>query len=297
MDNQIIQPTFCLNQPVEEIIPQAIGFNKDELINAVEEMCSSYDNIVYTADNISNLKADIAKLRKLDKILNDHRISIVKVYMQPAENFKAQVDEVRAIIAKRIDYAVAIDREFEEQRLTRKKAVIADIYTANIGDYADLVPLDKIFDPKWLNKGASEKSITAEIKKIVENIGEALKTIETLHSPFEERLKVYYFRTLDLGSALRENERLKEEQARVEEIKRKQLEREAATKAQQSAVAAQPIVEQQSIEESAPQPQAEAVENQESKIKVTLELELTTAQARALVEYFNKNNLTYKRVK
>ena len=246
MDNQIFQPTFCLTEPVEEITPQAIRFNKDELIAYAEQICSSYDNIVYTEDNISTLKADIAFLRKLDKMLNDERIRVVKVYMQPADSFKAQVEEVRAVIAKRIEYAAAIDREFEEQRIARKKQIITDIYDANIGDYEKLVPLDKIFDTKWLNKGASEKSITAEIKKIVENIVNALETIETLHSPFEERLKVYYFRTLDLGSALRENERLKEEQARVEEIKRKQLEREAASKVQAQ------VATQQTAEENAP---------------------------------------------
>lgn len=291
MDNQIFQPTFCLNQPVEEIIPKAIGFNKEELIACVEEMCISYDDIVYTEDNISDLKADIAKLRKLDKALNDERIRVVKIYMQPADSFKMQVDEIRAVISKRLEYAVAIDREFEEQRVARKKDIIAAIYDANIGDYEKLVPLDKIFDPKWLNKGASEKSITAEIQKIVENISNALVTIETLHSPFEERLKVYFFRTLDLGSALRENERLKEEQARVEEIKSKQLERESASKDQPL------VVEQPPIEESAPvQPQVQT-KAEEHKFKVTLEFDITTTQAKALMEYIISNSLTYKRLK
>lgn len=291
MDKQIIQPSFCLAQPVEDLIPKAIGFNKEELIENVEQMCSFYDNVVYTDDNISELKSNIASLRKLDKALNDERIRVVKVYMQPADSFKSQVDEVRAVIAKRLTAAVAIEREFEEQRLQRKKDIITDIYDANIGEFCDLIPLDKIFNPKWLNVGSSEKAITAEIKKTVDNAKNALITIETLHSPFESRLKAYYFRTLDLGSAILENERLKDEQERIEAMKARQLAREAEIKAQSNdAVQAEVI-------ETVDAPQEQPTEIHERKIKVTLEFELTTDEARALMEYINKNNLAFKRLK
>lgn len=285
MDRQIYQPTFCLNQPVEEIIPQAIGFNKEELIECVEQMCSFYDEIVYTDDNISELKANIAKLRKLDKTLNDERIRVVKVYMQPADSFKTQVDEVRAVISKRLDAALAIEKEFEDQRIAKKKELIQTIYESAIGDYASLVPLEKIFNTKWLNIGASEKAITAEIKKTVENIDNALVTIDALHSPFADRLKVYFFRTLDLGSAILENERLKEEQARIEAMNAKQLEKEAALE--------QPKVEQNSAETKAAGEQEQA----ERRFKVTLEFDITTTQAKALMEYITANSLTYKRLK
>lgn len=291
MDKQIIQPSFCLQQPVEDIIPQAIGFNKDELIESVEQMCSAYDDIVYTEDNISSLKADIAKLRKLDKALNDERIRIVKVYMQPAESFKSQVDEVRAVIAKRLDIAVSYEKEFESQRLARKREVINSIYEKNIGDYQDLVPLERIYNPKWENIGYTEKAITADIKKIVENIGNALITIDALHSPFAERLKVYFFRTLDLGSAILENERLKEEQERVEAIKAKQLEREAESQKQAQS---QPIMQPTSEESVSVN---EIVAEPERKIKVTLEFDVTTSQAKALMKYITEQELTYRRLK
>ena len=102
--------------------------------------------------------------------------------------------------------------------------------------------------------------------------------------------KADYFRNLDLGAALTENERLKQERARVAELKAK---KEAEAKARAEAEAAaktSPMVAP--AEEITPAAAPEAPK----LIPLDFHVEVTLEQAKALQRFLVENNTQYSKI-
>lgn len=283
------QLTFKLEHPIEELIPAMIGFNNEELLNKAQELAEQYSSAVYTEEMISQAKEDRARLNALIKAINDERIRIGKVYNEPYNVFKSKVDEVLACLQKPANLIGEQLSAYEAERKARKRADIENYFNSTIGELATFVSFEKIFNEKWLNASASMKSITSEIDKTVEGIWSGLMTIEALNSEDETTLKAYFFRTLDLGHTLLENERLKAEKKRIEEAKA-----QAAAKAAEAEAA-------RKKEDACKKPVDEPQENatiREKLYDVTLAFSgLTKAQAMELMSYIEEKHLKYTRIK
>lgn len=283
------QLTFKLEHPIEELIPAMIGFNNEELLNKARELAEQYSSAVYTEEMIPQAKEDRARLNALIKAINDERIRIGKVYNEPYNVFKSKVDEVLACLQKPANLIGEQLSAYEVERKARKREDIENYFNSTIGELATFVPFEKVFNEKWLNASASMKSITSEIDKTVEGIWSGLMTIEALKSEDETTLKACFFRTLDLGHTLLENERLKAEKKRIEEAKA-----QAAVKAAEAEAA-------RKKEDACKKPVDELQENAtigEKLYDVTLAFSgLTKAQAMDLMSYIEEKNLKYTRIK
>lgn len=213
---------LVLETPVEELIPKMIAFNNAELLAKVEHYLTQYEGITYDDSAIGVAKKDRAQLNSFCKALNDERIRIGKVYSEPYNKFKGEVDvvidRVKAASAK-IDEQI---KAFEAEKQARKQNEIIEYYKEVVGDFSGLIPYERIHRAEWLNASTSMKSIKADIDAVLANARNALVAIEALGSPDEDLIKAYYFRTLDLSGALLENERLKKEREAVAELKAKQ---------------------------------------------------------------------------
>lgn len=288
------QLTFKLDTPIEQLIPQMINFNNEELLDEARAIAAHYSEAVYTEDMIPQAKEDRARLNALMKAINDERIRIGKLYNEPYNVFKNKVDEVLAYLQKPVTVIGEQLTAYETERKARKKADIENYFDGAIGELAEFVPFGKIFNEKWLNASASMKSVVGEIDKAIENIRNGLVTIEALKSDDETTLKAYFFRTLDLGQTLVEHERLKEEKRRIEEAKAQRAAAEAARKAAEAqSKAEEASVKQTEAVKAEPQKKA-----QEKLYDVTLEFKgLTKAQALELMAYLNEKNLSYTRIK
>ena len=203
--------------------------------------------------------------------------------------FKSKVDEVLACLQKPANLIGEQLSAYEAERKARKRADIENYFNSTIGELATFVPFEKIFNEKWLNASVSFKSAVAEMDKIVENIRNSLTTIEALKSEDETTLKAYFFRTLDIGQTLLENERLKAEKKRIEEAKA-----QAAAKATEAEAA-------RKKEDACKKPVDEPQENAtigEKLYDVTLAFSgLTKAQAMELMSYIEEKHLKYTRIK
>lgn len=282
------QLTFRLEHPIEELIPAMIEFNNEELLNKARELAEQYSSAVYTEEMIPQAKDDRARLNALIKAINDERIRIGKVYNEPYNVFKSKVDEVLACLQKPANLIGEQLSAYESERKARKRADIENYFKSTIGDLATFVPFEKIFNEKWLNASASMKSITSEIDKMVEGIWSGLMTIEALKSEDETTLKAYFFRTLDLGQTLLENERLKTEKKRIEEAKA-----QAAAKAVEAEAARK---KEDACKKPVDEPQENAIG--EKLYDVTLAFNgLTKAQAIDLMSYIEEKHLKYTRIK
>ena len=111
----------------------------------------------------------------------------------------------------------------------------------------------------------------------------AITAIEALHSEDEATLKAYYFRTLDLGAALMEHDRLKTERARIAEMQARK-EAEAKARAEAEAKSTTPVTVAEPI------PETPALTTLDFRVEATVE------QLKALRDFLISNNIKFYKI-
>ena len=223
--------TLVINNPDEGHFLKSIGWNKEQIKEAVVSITEQYKGLAYTEEQLQEAKADRAKLNAMKKDISDRRIQVKNALLEPYEKFEAEVKEVVALIDEPI---AMIDEQivaYEERTKEEKRQDLEKFFTENRADLPELITFDKIFNPKWLNKTSSLSSCKKEIKKAVEDIKADLSAI---HSSLSGKYSVYaeefYLkREMNLSRALSEANRIQEmdKKAEEEEQKRAKIEEEA----------------------------------------------------------------------
>lgn len=195
-------------------ITNAISFNFEELKNEITTKSELYKNMVYTDDTIKTAKEDRASLNKFIKALEDKRKEVKKQCLEPYNNFEKQVKELVRIINEPVTLIGEQIAEFEEREKAAKREEVERLF--NEAGFEPFVRLEQIFDPKWLNKSASLKSIATELKNIAERIKNDLAVLNEI-SEFQFEATETYKDTLDISRAIAEKNRLVEMQKRKAE--------------------------------------------------------------------------------
>lgn len=232
---------FRLINPTEDGFLRVIKWNKEELEAAVRQKIVSYENVVYTEDNMKQAKADRAELNKLTKAIEERWKMVKKIINEPYGIFEAELKEILALIQEPVGIIDKQVKAFEDQQKDEKKKSIQQSYDEVIGDLAEVLPFQKVFDSRYLNQTYKLATAQADVKAKVEKVRTDLETIDSLESKFKLNTKDVYIKTLDLSKALAENKRLSDleekleaEKKRKEEAEKKRLEEEAQKKAQTS---------------------------------------------------------------
>ena len=288
---------LIMETPVEKLVPALLKWNNAELLAAVTETLKQYEGVTYTDKQIAVAKADKAQLNAFIKALNDERIRIGKVYTAPLDKFKGEVDEVIAKVKEVVSQISDQLDEYEIVRQQKKEAEIHAYFDSVSGDFADLIPYERIRNPKWLNATAKQKAIEAEIDKIFDDARAAMAAIEALHSEDEPLIKAYYFRTLDLGAALMENDRLKQERIRVAELKaRQEAEAQARAEAEKAAAEASFQADMENAVAEHTEKELQAEKRDPELIKLDFRVEATLEQLKALRTFLVENNIRYSKI-
>ncbi len=282
--------SLVLATPVEQLVPILIKWNNTELMEQVAAKLARFEGITYTEEQIGIAKKEKASLNAFIKALNDERIRIGKVYTEPINKFKGEVDEVISRVKSVVEGIDVQLKAYEETRVAEKQRKILDYFKSVIGDFSGLIPYERIHNPKWLNASVREAAVFAEIDKIITDATSAITAIEALHSEDEPTLKAYYFRTLDLGAALMEHDRLKTERARIAEMKARK-EAEARARAEAEAKSAPPVMDAEPIPET-PVPAASAP----ALTTLDFRVEATVEQLKALREFLISNNIKFYKI-
>jgi hypothetical protein len=286
-NQQVINSLKLVISPLKKM--EAIKFNYEELKGGLQESLKKYQNLVYTSQNIKEAKDDRATLNALKKSLNDEKIKIKKEFEVPYKDFEDKIKELIELVdkpASEIDKQVKI---FEEAEKAKKRESIENIYAENIGSYADLIPLQQIYDSRWENKTYKETDIKKEIQDIVKKADNDIKVIAELKSEFEFQIKDTYFRTLDLGQALVEKQRLEKQKELLTTIKQQQVE-----------VKVDPINNIDSVDSvryavGIDNSNEESTSVEEKMISVAFRVECTESQLKALGEFMKANGIKYGR--
>lgn len=286
-NQQVINSLKLVISPLKKM--EAIKFNYEELKGGLQESLKKYQNLVYTSQNIKEAKDDRATLNALKKSLNDEKIKIKKEFEVPYKDFEDKIKELIELVdkpASEIDKQVKI---FEEAEKAKKRESIENIYAENIGSYADLIPLQQIYDSRWENKTYKETDIKKEIQDIVKKADNDIKVIAELKSEFEFQIKDTYFRTLDLGQALVEKQRLEKQKELLTTIKQQQVE-----------IKVDPINNIDSVDSvryavGIDNSNEESTSVEEKVISVAFRVECTESQLKALGEFMKTNGIKYGR--
>lgn len=213
---------FKLINPKEESgFIQAIEFNFEELKEQLSKNLEKFKNIVYSDDSIKDAKTDKANLNKFREAIENERKRVKNLCLKPYNDFEAKIKVITQLIDEPILVIDTRVKSYEQKNKDAKKEEIEKYYLAIIGDLIDLLPLDKIFNDKWLNLTTSIKNVEKEILLIIEKAKFDLQTIKDLKSEWELTLIDTYLSTLDISAALREKTRLEERKAALEAMEQK----------------------------------------------------------------------------
>ena len=272
--------------------PEVIDFNFEELKEEITNKSALYKNMVYTDETIKDAKSDRALLNKFKTALEDKRKEVKKQCLEPYNQFEKQIKELVAIIDEPVKLIGEQITEFEDREKAEKHEQIIELF--NKAGFQSFVTLEQIYDPKWLNKSVSLKSIEEELTNTVYRIGHDVTTINSLKEYSFEALE-HYKKTLDLAGAIAEGQRLADIQKRKLEHEAEVKAREELAKKQAEEKAKAEVNLHKELEEVAEEEPQQAVEIKRQWIKfVAL---LSKDDALALKEFCDKRGIEIKSVK
>lgn len=200
-----------------------VSCNFEEVEAYIKDLLKEYDGAIFTEESKGYAKKELAKLRAEKKELNDNLRDAKKKYMAPWDTFEPNVKELINLFDEPITLIDGQVKAFEEDRIAQKKALIEAIYTELVGDLADIIPLERIYNPKWENATTKEKAIREEVLAQVTAARIALDTIRGMRSDAESKALDVYKQTLSLPEAI---SCINAYEAQKAEILRKEQERQ-----------------------------------------------------------------------
>lgn len=217
MEIQIFNPTQA--QPLPEI-----SWNYAELKQQLEAGLASYKGLAYGDDQIGEAKKDRARLNKLADAIDGKRKEMKSLYLRPYEAFEAQAKELVGMVKATVKEIYDQVKAYEATKKEEKHQSILEQYHAMIGNLAELVPYERLHNPKWLNVSVGMGAICQELGNKIDRITAGLAVIDRLQLPPELAgpVKSTFLKDFDLAAALAEKDRLQrqqEELARYEAAK------------------------------------------------------------------------------
>lgn len=280
MEIQIITPTN--GQPLPPI-----EWNYDEVKKWIEDGLAAYKGRVYTDATIGDAKKDRASLNKLADAIDGKRKEMKAKYLEPYETFEKQAKELVAMIKEKSSGIDAQVKAYEQTQKDKKLNDIKEVYSAMIGNLAELVPYEKLHNPKWLNVSTSASAVVEEFGGKIDRIIAGLDSINSLglDADIAEQVKGVFLKDFDLAEALAEKERIEKRRAELAKY-------EAAKSA--------PKVEEEQYTPSevqgTPTEQVEEAPAEDAEIHtVAFRVWATAGQLEALKSFLKNNNIKYGR--
>lgn len=231
---------MALELKLSEIKPVPVTFNYEELKKEVAERTAPYKGLIVEEDAIPVAKTDLANLRKLEKAIDDRRKAVKKEYNAPYMEFETKIKDILSDIQaaeQNIDSQVkAFEKKVEDEKLSQ----IQKFFGLAFGELAKDIRFEKVYNPKWLNKGYKMAEIEEEIAAAANKLYADIEVVKGLKSSHEASLMKTLFYSLDLGEVLVEHNTLVEFEERK---KAEELAKQAAVEPEPTPVAETPTAE------------------------------------------------------
>lgn len=218
---------FKMETALDTALPKTIAFNKAELKAELEEKLQKYNALLVTEDSIPEAKKDLANLRKFKEALEDKRKEVKAACLEPYNAFERDMKELVGLVDSPIAAINGQIKSFDDTRKAEKTAQIEEIYTEEIKDLADLIPLQKLWNSRWLNVGYPLQDIRKEIGELAFKASNDLRLIAKMYPELGDRLQKVYLDTLDMSETLAEKDKIEAQAAALKNIVQKETVKEA----------------------------------------------------------------------
>lgn len=223
-----------------------------------------------------------AFLNKISKVINDRKIEIKKEFLKPYEEVEKQAKELIALCENaNSNIAYQITTQEEKQKLEKKRDIEA-LYDS-LG--FTLVKLEKIWNPKWLNKDVSFAQIKENMVGRIDRIKADLKFIgKIINADVVEIYKSKYLDCIDLDETLRQYSVDMENKKRLEEEAQKQKELQVQKELEE--------LERKQKGDDEPKQESQV---QEQEYEVTIIIKGTKSKIRELYTFLKTNNFKVRK--
>ena len=274
---------------VTNIVVGKLTSNAKEFSAALEKELQNYTVERYLNDPdaaktdkvyLNKLKDEVAKKRKIaTSTWNKPLDEFITVMMDLEKKIDAASNQLKTITDK------AVQQEKDE-----KKAKIVEFWnTLNF----TIVPLERVFNQKWLNKTEKMQNIMDECRAIVDKINTEMATLKSMQDEDSETLLSFYLDTLDLNATLQKGNQLKENRAKI----KAEEERKAAA---DKLPFGKPVIPSAEQKKEYNEQEIEEISKRNLTIEPTATFRLVvTAPAsklKALRQYIDSNGITYRKL-
>lgn len=115
-----------------KLVPATIEFNKQSIIDELNETLKKYENLVFTEDNTAEIRKVLAELRKGKSAADNFRLANKKEALAPVTEFENDVKEIVKLFDDVINPINDQLKEFEEKRRAEKRAEIETIINETV---------------------------------------------------------------------------------------------------------------------------------------------------------------------
>lgn len=180
--------------------PGIVAFNNfDEVKAYLQAGLETYNNRVYSKNDINQAKDDLAVLKRVKKKLTDKKKELESAYGMPIEKVRSQLDELIEMVKEPYDI---IDRMLKENAKEIKEREIieyAKVKAQSLGVYADKVlSSPSFFNPRWKNATYYERAWKKDVDELIKRAGDEISIIKKLANGNTAAVLGFYFDKLSL---------------------------------------------------------------------------------------------------
>lgn len=284
-----------------EIVAGKLTSNAKELAEKIRKELKTFTVERYL-DNPGAAKADKVILTKVKDTISDKRKEVIAKWNEPLNAFLDEMKGLEKDVSNAYDGLNDIVKQAEKAEKEKKRKEI-EIYWHTLG--VSIVTLDRIFNPKWLNKTFSMNDVMKEVEKKVEKIMNDFSVINLNKDEDTEILRSIYLETLDLNAALEKNKQLKanREKVRIEAEKENAEKNAKLTEnseiqvefAENPQKTAENVQKTEENAEKTAELKSNPAENDSSIYRYRIEVSGTREQLLALRAYIDKNKISYQK--
>ncbi len=191
----------------------------DARIDAVLEPYEGWEPSAATEDELRQVARERRYLNGVARELDERRKEVKREYLRPLAELEGMVNERRDRIKAVAGRLKAVEDEADAARRAAKEAELREHYEAVAGLLADVVPYERVADPKWLNKSPHVEECKRELEDRCRKAASDWEALKGLSLEYADEAELRFFQTLDLGDATAYASKLAEDKRRLEAMK------------------------------------------------------------------------------
>lgn len=284
---------------LEVRVDQQIGlldWNFEELNIALDGYLEKYKGLQFSDNEIKDAAKICADLNRLAKAINDRKISVKKEFCAPYDTFADQAMKlVNKIKVVRADIDAQV-KDYKARQQEEKKAKICAWWDEN---GKKTIPIEKIWNEKWLNSTCSEKEWQNDLNHINEKITSDIYAIAQIGDHAKvDFLLTDYLQTLDVSTSIANWDRMEKARIAAEEEKARIAAAEQAKREAEHATPA-PVENVPPHVEPAPETPKTAAQDDPNDYlySPTFQMiDLTYAQALSLTNFMKNSGMKFRSI-